>query len=136
MKESDGSNNESIVLGQSVTLTVSLSNSTVSNYGILFVGKCNDPLNCTQIYGQTVSTELTRGNQISYFYTPPSAGKYVFEVNAYESAKCDFFCSAGTYRYQYNVYPPACTTTSNYGRIDGPGTCTNNCRKYLTVTSP
>lgn len=135
MTESDGTNNGSIALNQSVTFTATFGN----NYGILRAGKCKNDASCTQLYGDTdVIGDLALGySPITRVYTPPSAGKYIFEVNAYEGTQCNFFCSAGTYRYEYKYQPHSCTdSASEFQRIDGPGTCTNPCRKYLTVTSP
>ncbi|PIV00632.1 hypothetical protein COS54_02560 [Candidatus Shapirobacteria bacterium CG03_land_8_20_14_0_80_39_12] len=116
-----------ITLGQSVTVSAN-----ISNYGLIRYGVCTGGTDCRLVDSQNPTTLGSGNSPVSKSFTPTAVGKYVFEVNAYDSSTCNSFCSAGSIWYKNALVGGGGCDTS--GHWTSSGSCTSTgCIKWLTV---
>ena len=116
-----------ITLGQSVTVSAN-----ISNYGLIRYGVCTSGTDCRVVDSQNPTTLGSGNNPVSKSFTPTAVGKYVFEVNAYDSSTCNSFCSAGSIWYKNTLAGGGGCDTANHWTSSGSCTSTG-CIKWLTV---
>lgn len=114
-----------ITLGQSVTVGANF-----VSYGFLRSGVCASETNCRVSESVSPATLAQGSSPLSYSWTPTQPGKYVLEINAFESTNCSYLCGAGAVWYRNALTSGGCETGGHWTQV---GECSNTCLKYLVV---
>lgn len=100
-------------------------------FGMIRYGKCPDEGNCRVANSLNPATLGTGTGSIVKTLILADPGKYVFEVNTFESEKCRFLCSNAGTVYRKTDETASCETP---GVWENAGVCASNCRpQYVTV---
>lgn len=125
-----GAVNNTINLGQSVTLTASFDRYAILRSGM--VGKVGERV--IQAERNTWQSLAKANNSLSYVFKPEEEGIYVFEINVYESEDCRYLCSSGSILYRNKTLQANCDREPAPEDWEQLGSCpSENCVVWLTV---
>ena len=116
-----------ITVGQAVNITANF-----SFWGSLRYAKVNNLGDICGAYAgcATLTTGILNFGS-GFNFATSQAGYYVFEINAYESDKCEWLCTASSIFYQNNNN---CLCDQSVACFTSIGNCfSTGCRKYLRV---